>query len=127
MIMDGSLKAMAPRHHGAVVLHMGDLKFSINLIGDSPDLAFALGVPAAAILAIDNISDMTAPEDRTSDRGPLYWKVCHVFNFVERMLTYYQRSGFALLAEISDLTLRYSTSKNTSLPDMRVSFLIKVS
>ncbi|KAF5373651.1 hypothetical protein D9758_000606 [Tetrapyrgos nigripes] len=104
MIMDGSLKATAPQHRGAMVLHMGDLKFSINLVGDSPDLAFTLSVPAAAILAIDNLSDMTATEGRISEGGHLYWK----------------RSGFALLAEISNLVLRYSANKAPLLPDMRI-------
>ncbi|KAK7467202.1 autophagy-related protein 2 [Stygiomarasmius scandens] len=103
-VKDSSIKATTLHHPGALVLHMGILKFTINLIGDSPDLAFALSVPAAGILAIDNVADISTVDGRTPKDGISRWK----------------QQGFALLAELSDLALQYSANKNPSFPDMRI-------
>ncbi|THU88398.1 hypothetical protein K435DRAFT_969064 [Dendrothele bispora CBS 962.96] len=104
MVEDGSIKATALQHPGALVFHMDTLEFQINLIGDSPVLAFTLSIPAAGILAIDNVSDIVVIDSRGQRRGVSCWK----------------HQGFALLAEISDLALRYSANKNPSFPDMRI-------
>lgn len=75
-ILDGSVKLIAPIHPGAVVVHVGNMDFSTNIIGDSPDASFHISVTAAALLAIDVLSDMTEPENLSSPAGFMFWRVC---------------------------------------------------
>jgi len=87
-VKDSSIKATTLHHPGALVLHMGILKFTINLIGDSPDLAFALSVPAAGILAIDNVADISTIDGRASKDGISRWKVRFPSRVLESLLMY---------------------------------------
>lgn len=72
--MDGSLRAVAPSHPGAVVLHLGELEFSTSIVGHSPDLLFHLSVPALTLLALDNASE-TTDADVSTKSGVTFWKV----------------------------------------------------
>lgn len=72
-IMDGSIRAVAPSHPGAVVLHIGDLSFSTNIVGSSADVAFQLSTPALAVLALDDLSSVN--EVNHSSSGVNFWKV----------------------------------------------------
>lgn len=68
------MKVLAPTHPGALVLHIGDLDFSTDLIGESPELEFMLRIHTAALLAIDDLAEFHASP--TSAEGFLFWKVC---------------------------------------------------
>lgn len=67
---------MAPQHSGAIVAHVGDLNFSTNVVGGSPESSFRLSVPALALLAHDDLltgdpdSEIAGPH-----LGVAYWKV----------------------------------------------------
>lgn len=74
-IVDGSVRVLAPTHPGALLFHIGDLEFSTNLIGDSPELEFMLKIHSAALLAIDDLAEFHPTS--SSVEGFLFWKVCH--------------------------------------------------
>jgi autophagy-related protein 2 len=101
-IIDGSVKVLASTHPGALLLHIGDLDFSTNLIGDSPELDFMLSIHSAAFLAIDDLAEFHPTS--TPAEGFLFWK----------------KRGFVLLAEITDLALNFKALKSAKTPDTRV-------
>ncbi|KAH7871768.1 uncharacterized protein C8R40DRAFT_529797 [Lentinula edodes] len=101
-VVDGSMKVLAPTHSGALVLHIGDLDFSTDLIGESPELEFMLRIQTATLLAIDDLAEFHASP--TSSEGFLFWKKC----------------GFVLLSEIMNVVLSFKALKSTTAPDTRV-------
>lgn len=90
-ISDGSLCAFAPSHPGVVVIHIGNLDFSTDVVSSFLKSPFRLSIPALAFLAIDDLSDRGDSEASTSHHGIAFWK----------------RAGFALLADIADLDLNF--------------------
>lgn len=72
--MNGSLRALAPTHPGALLLHIGELEFSTDIVGESPDFSFHLSIPSLSLLAIDAIPDPAIENSKTSS-GVSYWKV----------------------------------------------------
>ena len=72
--MDCSLQVSAPRHPGAVVLHLGEFELTTSIIGDSPDAQFNMSVPALAFLALDDLSEVIEA-DSGSANGIALWKV----------------------------------------------------
>ncbi|KAJ3809145.1 hypothetical protein F5876DRAFT_44505 [Lentinula aff. lateritia] len=101
-VVDGSMKVLAPTHSGALVLHIGDLDFSTDLIGESPELEFMLRIHTAALLAIDDLAEFHGSP--TSTEGFLFWKKC----------------GFVLLSEIMNVVLDFKALKSATAPDTRV-------
>lgn len=76
-IYDGSIRAFAPKHPGAIIIHVGDLEFLTDLVGDSPESSFRLVVPALAFLALDDAENARSDKEVvSSSRGVAFWKVC---------------------------------------------------
>ncbi|KAG5728038.1 Autophagy-related protein 2 [Termitomyces sp. T112] len=88
-ILDGAIRMFAPNHIGAVVVYVEDLEFATDVIGESPDSSVRLSIPALALLAVDDISHEIAIDGTTLQRGTTLWKA----------------AGFALIAEIEDLSM----------------------
>lgn len=76
-IMDGSIRALAPIHPGALVVYVGELEFHTDIIGDSLESSFHLLAPAASVLLLDDVpaAEVKAP---TATLGIAHWKVCPV-------------------------------------------------
>ncbi|THH20691.1 hypothetical protein EW146_g715 [Bondarzewia mesenterica] len=91
-IMDGSVRLLAPKHPGALALHIGELEFSTDLVGDSTETSLNLSVPALGVLLTD---DHRAAEEEISSQNLMGTKG----------IRFWKRSGYALLAEIADLSL----------------------
>ncbi|KAJ6596964.1 hypothetical protein DFH09DRAFT_107468 [Mycena vulgaris] len=102
-IADGSVRVLAANHPGALVIHMGALDFSTSVVGDSPDTSFHLSVPELAVLMIDDLAD-TVDAGAHNNSGVRLWR----------------KSGFALLAEVSDLDLTFKNSRALPFPDTMV-------
>ncbi|KAL7283400.1 hypothetical protein ACG7TL_002830 [Trametes sanguinea] len=100
-ILDTSIRLLAPSHPGAVVPYIGELDFSTVLEGNSSTTTMNLSVPTLALLLIDDLS--TFPDD--SEEGTR---------------THSSASGYALLAEISDLILSFKKIDVVSPPDLRL-------
>jgi autophagy-related protein 2 len=78
-IMEGSLRSLAPIHPGAIVFYFGDLDFSTDLVGDSPDTSLHLSVPSLSVLLLDSImSERNSVTLSKTLRGTSFWKVCFV-------------------------------------------------
>jgi autophagy-related protein 2 len=76
-IMEGSLRSLAPIHPGAIVFYFGDLDFSTDLVGDSPDTSLYLSVPTLSVLLLDSImSEGNSVTLSKTLRGTSFWKVC---------------------------------------------------
>lgn len=76
-IVDGSIRAFAPKHPGALVLSIGGLHFATDIIGDSKENSFRLDIASLAVLAIDDIKDAEQQRVRKGggDLGVTHWKV----------------------------------------------------
>ncbi|KAK0197033.1 hypothetical protein F5146DRAFT_1013780 [Armillaria mellea] len=89
-----------PKHPGSVVVHIGDLEFGTNLVGSSSDVSFRLSVPALALLAINDTSDIAEPNFASSSRnGVSYWR----------------KIGYALLAEVASLDLNFAATQGSGM------------
>ncbi|KDQ60992.1 hypothetical protein JAAARDRAFT_31991 [Jaapia argillacea MUCL 33604] len=103
-IHDSSIRAFAPPYPGALVLFLGEIDFTTDLVGASKDFSFHLSVPSLSILLVDDISSAISHDNaknETFSSGVIYWK----------------RAGYALLTEISDLDLAFEQSA-TPLPSI---------
>jgi autophagy-related protein 2 len=80
-VMDGSIRALAPSHPGAVVLYVGELDFATDIVGDSPEMSFHLSIPSISLLLIDNLlsvnesAAMKPPRTHSASEGIGHWKV----------------------------------------------------
>lgn len=75
-ISEGSIRAFAPNHPGSVLVYVGDLDFSTDVVGGSPDSSFCLLVSALSLLAIDDLSDYASEVGTTIlPTGIAFWKV----------------------------------------------------
>ena len=76
-IVDGSLRAFAPNHPGALIISIGGLHFATDIVGDTTNTSFRLDISTLAILAIDNIRDAEQQRVRRgeTDSGVALWKV----------------------------------------------------
>ncbi|KAF9265490.1 hypothetical protein L218DRAFT_860278 [Marasmius fiardii PR-910] len=100
-VMDGSIRANAPNHPGQLIVHMDEVEFATELIGNTTASTFRLSVPSLGLLAIDDIAGCI-DSDLPSETGVAFWT----------------KRGHALLAEIANLKLSFESSKGT--PDTKV-------
>lgn len=100
-IGEGSVRLFAPNNNGAFVLHLGELDFSTEMVGDSPDIRLRITGRALTALFADNHLEAVQDPGGPSQPGAqdaLYWK----------------KLGYALIGEVSDLALAISRSNNVS-------------
>ncbi|KAI0065395.1 hypothetical protein BV25DRAFT_1821795 [Artomyces pyxidatus] len=91
-VVDGSIRMFAPNHPGAIVVYLGELEFSTDLVGDSPETSFIISVSSlGAFLTDDNGATIRSPSNSrpSSTKGITHWR----------------KLGYALICEISDLNL----------------------
>ena len=79
-VTDGSVKAHAPTHPGALVFYVGDLTLDTDIVGGAPSSFFHLLVSDLSILLLDDLESRiggpTASKVLTStNQGVAYWKV----------------------------------------------------
>ncbi|KAF9814906.1 hypothetical protein IEO21_04850 [Rhodonia placenta] len=110
-IIDSSLRLLQPSHPGALVAHIGEMDFSTTLVGNSAETSFHLEVPALSIFLVDDLSAVSEHLDstrkgqsHTTPIGIAYWK----------------GAGYALLADIADLGLKFLQVDGGPLPNTRV-------
>ncbi|TFK42519.1 hypothetical protein BDQ12DRAFT_703030 [Crucibulum laeve] len=101
-IRDGSVRAFAPKHPGALVCYIDDLDFDTNIVGDSSDTTFYLLIPGLSILAIDDVACVNSSGGGIANEGVAFWKI----------------AGYALLTEVADLSLKFYSRAN--LPGTQV-------
>jgi len=96
-IVDGSIRGFAPTHPGAVILFIGEVDFTTDIVGDSPDFSFDLSVPSLSVLFADSFS---GPYDRagaepvqvpSTPGGTPHWKVCPTVLFMSSKLMGFYR------------------------------------
>ena len=80
-ITDGSVKAHAPTHPGALVFYIGDLTVNTDIVGDAVSSFLHVLVPELSILLLDDLGSRV--DGPVSDKTPAsvkqgvgYWKVC---------------------------------------------------
>ena len=79
--MDGSVRLFAPQYPGALVLHLGDLDFSTDIVGDSTETHLNLGVSTLGVLLVDNHLAAANNVNKLSllgAKGITFWKVCDI-------------------------------------------------
>ncbi|KAF8654120.1 hypothetical protein AX16_003652 [Volvariella volvacea WC 439] len=103
-VVNGSIRAYAPRHPGAMVLHVGDCQFSTEVVGESTDTSFQLAIPSVSLLAIDDVAHQAGSEGRLPYVGAAFWK----------------KSGYALLAELADTELIFASTANPKHTDVTI-------
>jgi autophagy-related protein 2 len=79
-ITDGSVKAHAPTHPGALVIYAGDLTVNTDIVGDAASSFLHVLVPDLSILLLDDLE--SRPDGSVTNRLPAsvnqgvpYWKV----------------------------------------------------
>jgi autophagy-related protein 2 len=80
-IGEGSVRLFAPNNNGAFVFHLGDLDFSTEVVGDSPDIRLRIAGRALIALFADNHLEAVQDQGGPSQPGAqaqdaLYWKAC---------------------------------------------------
>ncbi|KAI0306470.1 hypothetical protein B0F90DRAFT_1690173 [Multifurca ochricompacta] len=100
-IIEGSVRLFAPTNTGALVLHLGDLDLSTEVVGDSPEMRLRTAGHALTALFINNYLEAVQDAGNRSAfdaQGVPYWK----------------RLGYALIGEISDFAL--ALRRSNTLP-----------
>ncbi|KAF8892528.1 hypothetical protein BD779DRAFT_1610102 [Infundibulicybe gibba] len=103
-LSEGSVRAFAPSHPGAVVLYIGDMEFSTEIIGNAPESLFCVSMPAISLLAVDDARECANTGDTSVRPGVPFWK----------------GSGYALVAEVEDLDMNIKTNNLSNPPDVQV-------
>ncbi|KAK2466861.1 hypothetical protein APHAL10511_001119 [Amanita phalloides] len=100
-LQDSSIRAFAPTLPGALLLHVGDMEFMTDIIGNAREDTFHLLVHNLSLLTVD---DLSCCEDTSVHQSSSvsYWKNC----------------GYALVAEVVDTVLQSDTIAET--PDTRI-------
>ncbi|KAG6898364.1 hypothetical protein C0992_009039 [Termitomyces sp. T32_za158] len=88
-ILDVAIRVFAPNHPGTVAVHIDDLELATDVVGESPHSSVRLSVPALALLVLDDFSNEVAVDGTSPRRGTALWKA----------------AGFALIAEIEDVSM----------------------
>lgn len=76
-VVDGSFRLFAPKHRGAIVVHMQELDFSTDVVGDSRDSSFQVLAASLSLLASDDAQtlDVHADVAQRDARGLSRWTV----------------------------------------------------
>lgn len=97
---------------GALVVYIGELDLSTDLVGDSQETVITTNVLDSCAYFIDDKRTSTMPAEistATPHSSMEHWKVCYFSRVVSiRLFTIYllQQLGYALLAEMNDVGLR---------------------
>ena len=86
-ITDGSVKAHAPTHPGALVFYVGDLTLNTDIVGDAPSSLFHVLIPDLSILLLDDLEsrkDGPTPDKLVTsvNQGIAYWKVPRISHWL---------------------------------------------
>ena len=70
----------APNHTGSMVVHVEDLEFATDVVGESLGSSVRLSIPALALLAVDDVSNEIAVDGTSPRHGNTLWKVSHLLD-----------------------------------------------
>ncbi|KAI6045750.1 hypothetical protein EDC04DRAFT_2888774 [Pisolithus marmoratus] len=98
-VVDVSVRLQALEHSGSLVLHIGEADFVTELVGNSLETGFKLGISALHLFIIDNTEDATKTSEsprKPAGFSPRVWKDL----------------GYALIADVANchLSLRRDSS-----------------
>ncbi|KIJ69300.1 hypothetical protein HYDPIDRAFT_145192 [Hydnomerulius pinastri MD-312] len=106
-VVDVSVHVMAPEYPGAAVLHLGEVDFSTELVGNSTESAFSLSVASLHFLIVDSIHDaLESSETPQGSRG--------------HGVGLWKNSGYAVVAEVADLQLAFQSDNSVLPPSISV-------
>lgn len=106
-VVDVSVQLQAPDYPGALALHIGNTDFLTELIGNSLETGFKLGISALHLFVIDSIEDAseTSESPRKPRRlGPRMWNDL----------------GYASIADIANCHLSFRRDNSVLPPDTNV-------
>ncbi|KAI6109491.1 hypothetical protein F5141DRAFT_1215004 [Pisolithus sp. B1] len=106
-VVDVSVQLQAPEYPGALALHIGDTDFLTELVGNSLETGFKLGISALHLFVIDNIEDASEASEspRKSRRpGPRMWNDL----------------GYASVADVANCHLSFRCDNSALPPDTNV-------
>ncbi|KIJ44231.1 hypothetical protein M422DRAFT_252242 [Sphaerobolus stellatus SS14] len=101
-IRDGSVHISGEDHPGGIVLRMGEVQLETEIVGQAPETILAMAVTDTQALFLDDLSSIVVPEDV-------------IVNPTLHGVQYWTRRGYALLAEINDLSCHVS-QRNGLIP-----------
>jgi autophagy-related protein 2 len=84
-IQEGSIRAYAPNHPGAIVVYLQEFEFSTDVIGDSRESCFRIKAMGLTLLAADDISNQEV-NPPSSIRGVSRWIVSSTYGFTRLIL-----------------------------------------
>lgn len=106
-VVDVSVQLQAPDYPGALALHIGNTDFLTELVGNSSESGFKLGISALHLFVIDNIED--ASETSESPRKPR--------RLGSRM---WNDLGYASVADVANCYLSLRRDNSVLPPDTNV-------
>ncbi|KAM6500465.1 hypothetical protein JOM56_003479 [Amanita muscaria] len=98
-------RMFSPTYPGGLVLHLGDLEFMTEIVGNATENTFRLLVPNLSLLGSDDMSACEETGTLRNNSGVFYWKSC----------------GYALIAEVTETMFGFSNSLG-DIPDTRMEF-----
>jgi len=79
-IVDGSIRIFAPNLPGSLVIHVQELEFATDVVGDSCDSSFRINAACLSLLALDECTRQEPITDsKRTARGVAAWAVHNIF------------------------------------------------
>lgn len=110
-LVDTSIRALCPKFPGAMVLHAGEVDFSMTLVGNLPETSFRLGVQTLSLFLIDDLSSLN---DDGSGRVAALSRLSRAAGGVWKSL------GYAVIAELLAFDLAFVKRTDVTPPDVKI-------
>ncbi|GBE82158.1 Autophagy-related protein [Sparassis crispa] len=95
-LVDTSFRLLAPTFPGTLIPYVGELNFSVLIVGSSPETSFQLHVPALSLFLVDDLAAVShgsadgTVQVASHSPGALFW----------------EGAGYSVLAELTDVDVR---------------------
>ncbi|KZT09510.1 uncharacterized protein LAESUDRAFT_756466 [Laetiporus sulphureus 93-53] len=110
-IINSAIRATAPNHPGALIHSIEEFDFSTVIVGNLSEMSFQLRLPGASLFLVDNLAAVSErpefganPQVGVQSSGFAFWK----------------GAGYALLAEVADLSMSYARDDSSTPSDIRI-------
>ncbi|PCH37996.1 hypothetical protein WOLCODRAFT_87760 [Wolfiporia cocos MD-104 SS10] len=110
-ITDSAVRILAPTFPGALVPHIGELNISTVIVGDSTESSFRLEIPSVSLFLSDDLAALLE-EPTAAQRNRSLSSVAGI--------AFWAGAGYALLAQIEDLDMRFARNADVIPPDTRM-------